>query len=82
MAAAGAAAVLVPYPHAAEDHQRVNARALGDAAWIVEEPEPLAALVSKLVSGDAGFNNTARRLARRARPDAGRAILGDLASWL
>jgi len=82
MAAAGAAAVLVPYPHAAEDHQRVNARALGDAAWIVEEPGPLAALVSKLVSGDDRFNNTARRLARRARPDAGRAILGDLASWL
>jgi len=82
LAAAGVAAALVPYPQAAEDHQRANARALGEAAWVVEEPEPLAALVSKLVSGDPAFDNRARNLARLARPDAARAILGDLATWL
>jgi UDP-N-acetylglucosamine--N-acetylmuramyl-(pentapeptide) pyrophosphoryl-undecaprenol N-acetylglucosamine transferase len=82
MAAAGAAAALVPYPQAAEDHQRANARALGDAAWLVEEPDSLAALVSRLVSRDPQFDNTARKMARHARPSAARDILGDMASWL
>ncbi|MBI2931954.1 MAG: UDP-N-acetylglucosamine--N-acetylmuramyl-(pentapeptide) pyrophosphoryl-undecaprenol N-acetylglucosamine transferase [Planctomycetes bacterium] len=82
LAAAGAAAALVPYPHAAEDHQRLNANALEGAAWVVEEPSALAGLISKLVSGDPSFNNKARSLARFARPEAGRAILGDLSTWL
>lgn len=82
LAAVGARAVFVPYPDAAEDHQRANAEALRGAAWVVEEPGPLAALVSKLVSGDPAFDNRARHLARFARPDAAGAILGDLGTWL
>jgi UDP-N-acetylglucosamine--N-acetylmuramyl-(pentapeptide) pyrophosphoryl-undecaprenol N-acetylglucosamine transferase len=37
---AGRPAILVPYPHAADDHQRVNAEALRDAgaALVVEDP--------------------------------------------
>lgn len=39
LAAAGLAAVLVPFPHAVDDHQHVNARflAAADAAWRVSE---------------------------------------------
>ncbi len=82
LASARAAAAFVPFPQAAEDHQRVNARALGDAAWLIEEPAPLAALVPKLVSADPCFNNRARMLARMARPTAARDILGDLGTWV
>ena len=41
LSVAGRPALLVPYPHAVDDHQTVNARALGDAggAWIIEEKE-------------------------------------------
>lgn len=41
LAAAGLAAVLVPFPHAVDDHQFINARYLadGDAAWLVREGE-------------------------------------------
>ncbi|NJM11984.1 MAG: UDP-N-acetylglucosamine--N-acetylmuramyl-(pentapeptide) pyrophosphoryl-undecaprenol N-acetylglucosamine transferase, partial [Synechococcaceae cyanobacterium SM1_2_3] len=49
LAAAGVAALLVPFPFAVDDHQTANARFLeqGGAAWIVQQaelnPERLAA---------------------------------------
>ncbi|RFF29714.1 undecaprenyldiphospho-muramoylpentapeptide beta-N-acetylglucosaminyltransferase [Wenzhouxiangella sediminis] len=41
LAAAGLAAVLVPFPHAVDDHQFANARYLsdGNAAWLVREAD-------------------------------------------
>lgn len=41
LAAVGAAAVLVPYPSAVDDHQTHNARFLADAgaAWLVPQPQ-------------------------------------------
>jgi UDP-N-acetylglucosamine--N-acetylmuramyl-(pentapeptide) pyrophosphoryl-undecaprenol N-acetylglucosamine transferase len=41
MAAVGAAALFVPYPHAVDDHQTTNARFLADAggAWVVQQTE-------------------------------------------
>lgn len=41
LAAAGLAAVLVPFPHAVDDHQFTNARYLADgkAAWLVRESD-------------------------------------------
>ncbi len=41
LAAAGVAAVLVPFPHAVDDHQTANARFLSDAegAWLVPQQE-------------------------------------------
>ena len=40
LAAVGAAAVLVPFPHAVDDHQTSNARFLSehDAAWLQPQP--------------------------------------------
>ena len=41
LAAAGVASVLVPYPHAVDDHQTGNARFLADhgAAWLLPQPQ-------------------------------------------
>jgi UDP-N-acetylglucosamine--N-acetylmuramyl-(pentapeptide) pyrophosphoryl-undecaprenol N-acetylglucosamine transferase len=54
LAAAGVARILVPFPHAVDDHQTTNARFLVDAGggWLVQQrdltPESLAALLQKL----------------------------------
>lgn len=54
LAAAGAASILVPYPHAVDDHQTRNARQLADAgaAVLVPQtelrPERIAALLAEL----------------------------------
>ena len=45
LAAVGVASLLVPFPHAVDDHQTRNARFLSDAgaAWLVPQPELTAA---------------------------------------
>ena len=54
LAAVGAAAVFVPFPHAVDDHQTTNAKFLADAGggWIVQQrdltPESLASLLRGL----------------------------------
>ena len=53
LAAVGAAALFVPFPHAVDDHQTTNARFLVDAgaAWLVPQPEfTPAALAQRLQS--------------------------------
>ncbi|MBI2900748.1 MAG: UDP-N-acetylglucosamine--N-acetylmuramyl-(pentapeptide) pyrophosphoryl-undecaprenol N-acetylglucosamine transferase [Planctomycetes bacterium] len=82
LACFGLPTVLVPYPHAADDHQRANARALGDAVWVVEESEigRIAEIVAKLVSADPEVHNRGRALQRFARPEAARTIAEDLSS--
>jgi UDP-N-acetylglucosamine--N-acetylmuramyl-(pentapeptide) pyrophosphoryl-undecaprenol N-acetylglucosamine transferase len=76
LTAAGKAAVLVPFARAADDHQRINARALeaGGAARVIEEKDltgqALAVEVGELVAAPeliATMEQAARRL---ARPDA------------
>jgi UDP-N-acetylglucosamine--N-acetylmuramyl-(pentapeptide) pyrophosphoryl-undecaprenol N-acetylglucosamine transferase len=76
LAAAGRAAVLVPFAGAADDHQRVNARAMRDAgaAVMLEEREldgpALARAVSALLAAPerlVAMQHAARGL---ARPDA------------
>ncbi|MDP1842620.1 MAG: undecaprenyldiphospho-muramoylpentapeptide beta-N-acetylglucosaminyltransferase [Sediminibacterium sp.] len=44
-------AILVPYPHAAEDHQTANAMQLVNeqAAWIVKDADAASSLVNKVV---------------------------------
>jgi UDP-N-acetylglucosamine--N-acetylmuramyl-(pentapeptide) pyrophosphoryl-undecaprenol N-acetylglucosamine transferase len=78
LAAAGVASVLVPFPHAVDDHQTANARFLSEAgaAVLVPQneltPERLAALL-------AGFDRThllemASRARSLGRPDATDAV--------
>jgi UDP-N-acetylglucosamine--N-acetylmuramyl-(pentapeptide) pyrophosphoryl-undecaprenol N-acetylglucosamine transferase len=69
-------AVLVPYPHAADNHQWFNARALVDAgaALLLEQREAtgerLAALLLQLVQDDAARSAMAHELARWHSPRA------------
>jgi len=78
IAAAGVASVLVPYPHAVDDHQTTNARFLADAraAILVPQSELSAERLAGLL---AGFDrmllrDMARRARSLARPDATSAV--------
>jgi UDP-N-acetylglucosamine--N-acetylmuramyl-(pentapeptide) pyrophosphoryl-undecaprenol N-acetylglucosamine transferase len=53
LAAAGRPALLVPYPHATDDHQRANAAALveASAAWTMAEPDFTPAALAGLIAG-------------------------------
>ncbi|MGE3782982.1 MAG: undecaprenyldiphospho-muramoylpentapeptide beta-N-acetylglucosaminyltransferase, partial [Alphaproteobacteria bacterium] len=52
LAAVGRPALLVPYPHATDDHQTANARAFADwgAAWIIPQPEFTTARLTAVLS--------------------------------
>lgn len=86
VAAHGVPAILVPYPHAAADHQTANARWMVDAgAAIVIADEDLAAEglraeVDALLGDPARLAEMARASASLARPDAARAIAAHVAS--
>jgi UDP-N-acetylglucosamine--N-acetylmuramyl-(pentapeptide) pyrophosphoryl-undecaprenol N-acetylglucosamine transferase len=51
LAAAGRPALLVPYPHATDDHQMANARAFaeGGAGWVVPQPAFSAPMLANLL---------------------------------
>lgn len=73
--ALGLPAILVPYPHAADDHQRKNARALADAgaAWYLDDTEVdrLPELALQLLIDDQA--RTALRAAAQAMGTPGAA---------
>jgi UDP-N-acetylglucosamine--N-acetylmuramyl-(pentapeptide) pyrophosphoryl-undecaprenol N-acetylglucosamine transferase len=74
LAAAGAASVLVPFPHAVDDHQTANARYLSDAGAAILLPqtglsaERLAALLGELTR--ERLLDMAMRARARSLPDA------------
>lgn len=86
MCAVGRPSLLVPYPFAADDHQRVNAEALAreGAAVCVRNadatPERLAAEVEKLIADRNQLARMAARARAFGRPDAARSIALDLLS--
>ena len=53
LAAVGAAAIFVPFPHAVDDHQTHNARFLVDAgaAWLVPQPELQPQALADMLQG-------------------------------
>jgi UDP-N-acetylglucosamine--N-acetylmuramyl-(pentapeptide) pyrophosphoryl-undecaprenol N-acetylglucosamine transferase len=76
----GLPAVLVPYPHAAGDHQTSNARWMERAGAAVVIPDPeltaqsLARSVAELLADPARLAQMAAASRRLARPDAARDI--------
>ncbi len=79
LAAAGAGAILVPYPHAVDDHQSVNARFLTEtgAALTIRNEEfdasGLARVLEPFLSGDVNrvrLQEMARAARRKGRLDA------------
>jgi UDP-N-acetylglucosamine--N-acetylmuramyl-(pentapeptide) pyrophosphoryl-undecaprenol N-acetylglucosamine transferase len=82
LAAAGVGAVLVPYPHAVDDHQTHNARHLVDAGAAVLVPDAelsgdkLAAVLRGLCgNGRAGLLQKAEAARAVALPDAAQQLL-------
>ena len=83
IAAVGRASILVPLPHAADDHQGRNAEALdgrGAAVCVRQEwasPERLARELAHLVSDGEARGKMADRARGLGRPDAARAVALD-----
>ena len=78
LAAVGVAALLVPYPHAAADHQTANAQFFVErqAAWMRADseltPQWLADFLTSL--SDKAMEDLRRRMQSLARPDAAAAV--------
>ena len=73
MAAAGCPSLLIPYPHSADEHQRVNARTLADAnaALFMDEkemtPQRLIAAIERL-SGDILSGKRSKKICKHSMP--------------
>ena len=86
--AVGRPSILIPYPHAADDHQRKNAEVLdedGAARMIVQSQlsaAGLAATLRELLQNNEVRRAMASAARRRGRPEAAAAIVDDLAEWL
>lgn len=82
LAAVGVAAVLVPYPHAVDDHQTANANYLvtAGAAILVPQAELTAAALADTLARFGGQRDVLLDMARAARalarPDAARRVAG------
>lgn len=80
LTAVGVAAILVPYPHAVDDHQTGNARYLvnAGAALLIAQPqldaEALASLLSELFTDRARLLRMAEAARGLAHPEAARVV--------
>ena len=87
LAAAGRPAILLPYPHATDDHQTANAAAFAGAGagWLMPEaeatPESLAQRLAMLLDDPAALTNAAAAARKFSQGDAA-ARLADLAEAL
>jgi len=85
LAAAGRPAVLVPFPHATDNHQEHNARALVDAgaALLLREgewtAEALCAALAGLLADEPQLAAMRTAMLAAARPEAARTIYDQLA---
>lgn len=86
LALAGLPALLVPYPFAADDHQRANARALADvgAAQLLDAPSGpgVAAALRALFETPGELLAMGRKAATLARPDAADRIVAACAELI
>jgi UDP-N-acetylglucosamine--N-acetylmuramyl-(pentapeptide) pyrophosphoryl-undecaprenol N-acetylglucosamine transferase len=76
IAAIGRPALLIPYPHATDDHQTANARAFAEAGggWVFPQPElrpdTLAPYLENLLGDGAALTTAARCAGSYGRRDA------------
>ncbi len=87
LSAVGRAAVLVPFPHAADDHQAKNAEALASAGAAVclrqdaATPEALAAALIGLLTDERARARMAHASGALGKPDAARDVAVDLLAF-
>lgn len=78
VAAAGVAALFIPYPHAVDDHQSANARFLSHdmAAWLIQQKELTPDTLSQwlLARSRQELSGVAQRARAHARPQAAQRI--------
>jgi UDP-N-acetylglucosamine--N-acetylmuramyl-(pentapeptide) pyrophosphoryl-undecaprenol N-acetylglucosamine transferase len=78
LAAVGRPAVLIPYPHATDDHQAANARAFAEAGagWVIPQadlrPDTFALHLESLFADPPGLTAAAQRASEFGRPGAAR----------
>jgi len=78
VAAAGVAALFIPYPHAVDDHQSANARFLSHdmSAWLIQQKELTPDTLSQwlLARSRPELSGVAQRARAHARPQAAQRI--------
>jgi UDP-N-acetylglucosamine--N-acetylmuramyl-(pentapeptide) pyrophosphoryl-undecaprenol N-acetylglucosamine transferase len=80
LACAGRPSILVPLPHAIDDHQSANAKALAEAGAATVVPQAafnsaaLAAQLAALLGDPRGLQRAAASAARLAQPDAAKRL--------
>jgi UDP-N-acetylglucosamine--N-acetylmuramyl-(pentapeptide) pyrophosphoryl-undecaprenol N-acetylglucosamine transferase len=80
LAAVGRPALLVPYPHAADDHQSANARAFAEAGagWMLAQPdftaERLAGFLTEMLAAPDRLAGSAAAAKALGRPLAARSL--------
>jgi len=85
LAAAGVASILVPYPHAVDDHQTGNARFLSErgAAWLLPQTELSAETLAQKIRSSSREQLAAMAIAARAAARADAAgVVADLCEAL
>ncbi|MGH7966774.1 MAG: undecaprenyldiphospho-muramoylpentapeptide beta-N-acetylglucosaminyltransferase [Candidatus Binatia bacterium] len=88
LAVLGKPAILIPYPYAADDHQRANAEVLvqaGGARMILDAeltPERLSQEIGALMNDQTRRETMARAAAALGRPDATAAVLRECLACL
>lgn len=88
LAAAGKPSLLIPFPQAADDHQRKNAEVLaeaGAAGMMIESeltPERLEQTLIRMLADPAGLEQMAEKARGLAHPDATARIAGMVASMI
>ena len=88
MTAIGRPAILVPYPHATDNHQFANAQAVDEAGagWLMAEDvftaERLAGRLASLFESPRHLAHAARASRRIGRPDAARALADMVAEMM
>ncbi len=88
LAAAGRPAILVPYPHAAADHQRLNAEWMRDAgaAIVIDDAdldgEAVVSAAGALLGDAARLEEMSRASAELARPDAADRVASEILGLL
>jgi UDP-N-acetylglucosamine--N-acetylmuramyl-(pentapeptide) pyrophosphoryl-undecaprenol N-acetylglucosamine transferase len=87
ISAIGRASILVPYPHAADDHQRRNADLIARAGAAVSlpqdaaDPPRLAIEIERLLGDDSARASMADAARARGRPGAAADIAADLLAF-
>ncbi len=87
LAVAGRPVIMVPYPHAKDDHQTVNANALEDVGggWLMPEESFTASALASKIEGfmnlPSSLKDAAENAKKAGRPDAD-SLLADLVEEL